>query len=221
MYDRENLLLNPVAYVHEDESISSVMAKFGRLEQNDDTLSHTQARSILPSSSPAPPLPAQCPQTMAPNKLAWSSEGLKLPIDTFYGVWLSRAPNSFTAEYPDHEILIHDAIYKWNTEELQRELNNAVKKSGKMKDGDFKTYAFLYWECLLKAIIERRKMENSVSLEGAEKDTEAMVEASSWKGKGVDVDSATQTSNDGASRMKPIILDESDDDIGDSSSPSQ
>ncbi|CAG8494855.1 9314_t:CDS:10 [Paraglomus occultum] len=221
IYDRENLLLNPVAYVHEDESISSVMAKFGRLEQ-DDTLSHTHARSISPSSSPAPPSPAQSPQIVTSNNFAWSPEELDLPIDTFYGIWISRAPNSFTAEYPDHEILIHDAIYKWNTEELQRELNNVTKKSGKMKDGDCKTYAYLYWECLLKAIIERRKIEKVDNLEGAAKDTEeAMVETSSWKGKSVDVYSVTQASDDGASRMKPIILDESDDDMGDLPSLSQ
>ncbi|CAG8680170.1 12377_t:CDS:2, partial [Cetraspora pellucida] len=145
--ESDDLLLNSNAYVDDDEPIESVMKKFNILEsqqtlQNFNKLSNRDISLVDDLSDDQ-----DFSKSYEPDSL-----------DSLYAIWLSRISPAFQREYHDHDERIHKAIYEWDVSDLEEQKALAIKRLGKLKEGDDeKDVALNFWLEFLNVTIQFRR----------------------------------------------------------------
>ncbi|CAG8511895.1 1844_t:CDS:2, partial [Dentiscutata heterogama] len=144
----DDLLLDSNAYVDDDEPIESVMKKFNMLEsqhqnsQNFNKQSNREVGSV---------------DNLSDDQDSSKSYEPDSP-DSLYAIWLSRVSPAFQKQYDDHDERIHKAIYEWNDCDLEEQKALAIKRLGKLKEGDDeKEVALKFWLDFLKVTIQFRR----------------------------------------------------------------
>ncbi|CAG8484811.1 9963_t:CDS:10, partial [Acaulospora colombiana] len=145
--DAGNLMLNSDAYVDDEETIDSVMEKFHTLE------SKKRSASLIYISDDDMMTGEPNMDIDDVNESFESSEP-----ELFYALWLSQAVPEFKNEYENHEDMMQKAIFEWDESEIQEQDTLALKKLGKIREGDDKKEAALnFWLKFLRAAIQFRK----------------------------------------------------------------
>ncbi|CAG8630141.1 8665_t:CDS:2, partial [Acaulospora morrowiae] len=148
-----NLMLDSNAYVDDEETIDSVMEKFRALE------------SIKGTSSPIYISDSDSVDSMNDGRYLCEPSDPEL----FYTLWISQIISEFREEYPNHEDMIQKAIFEWDEDEIQEHKALALKKLGKIREGDDKKRAALkFWLKFLRAAEQFRITIESTTQEDRE-----------------------------------------------------
>ncbi|CAG8571567.1 25586_t:CDS:2 [Dentiscutata erythropus] len=143
----DDLLLDSNAYVDDDEPIESVMKKFNMLEthQNLQNFNKQYNREVYSIDN------------LSDDQDSSKSYEPDSP-DSLYAIWLSRISPAFQRQYDDHDERIHKAIYEWNDCDLEEQKALAIKRLGKIKEGDDeKEVALKFWLDFLEVTIQFRR----------------------------------------------------------------
>ncbi|KAF0356330.1 PIN domain-like protein [Gigaspora margarita] len=144
----DDLLLDSNAYVDDDEPIESVMKKFNMLEsqyQNSQNFNKQSNREVGSVDSLSDDQDSS--KSYEPDSL-----------DSLYAIWLSRISPEFQRQYDDHDERIRKAIYEWDDCDLEEQKALAIKRLGKLKEGDDeKEVALKFWLHFLNVTIQFRR----------------------------------------------------------------
>ncbi|CAG8604844.1 26194_t:CDS:10, partial [Gigaspora rosea] len=141
----DDLLLDSNAYVDDDEPIESVMKKFNMLESQHQTSQNFNKQSNREVDSLSDDQGSS--KSYEPDSL-----------DSLYAIWLSRISPEFQRQYDDHDERIRKAIYEWDGCDLEEQMALAIKRLGKLKEGDDeKEVALKFWLHFLKVTIQFRR----------------------------------------------------------------
>lgn len=131
--------LDSKAYVDDDEPIESVMEKFQALESKKSTTPITISDGCDSDK----------------DSEDYGSEYNE--PEFFYALWLSQIPNEFRNGFENHEEMIQKAIYEWDDDEIKSQEALALKKLGKLREGDDEREAALkFWLKFLRAVVKQR-----------------------------------------------------------------
>ncbi|CAG8521093.1 18810_t:CDS:2, partial [Racocetra fulgida] len=123
--ESDDLLLNSNAYVYDDEPIESVMKRFNVLESEQPNLQNFKLSNREIGSVDSLSDDQDTSKSYEPDSL-----------DSLYAFWLSQMPPIFQSEYPDHDERIRKAIYELDDSGLEEQKALAIKRLGKLKEGD-------------------------------------------------------------------------------------
>ena len=152
----EELAVNTGAWIADEESVESIMARFKELEQ---TGPHTPP--VQPLSAPTQPLAevldAAVPRTLSDDdsEIVVKRNRFDHTEEAFLELWMTTIPQvEETIDIPDIQDTMTRAMAQWTPDQVSEELARTIKRRGKCVPGKPREIIFAFLESYLKDLIE-------------------------------------------------------------------